>query len=289
MDLRSLRYFVATVEAGTVSGAAVRCHVAQPSISNAILQLEQEFNLTLFLRQPKGVVPTEAGVKFYQQAKALLIHADEMRRYLLQPETQEQISMYVPPTVSSSWLAEWWQRLQSCSEGVRWVLVNDPEGADVALQVQRESGDVQYFFPVQEQAYHLLCHVGSPLAFQRTITLADLLQQPVVERRHCELREVFLQLQAGAAGPLNVVAQVDNEDWALALVSAGVGVTFAPLGPQALPERVTALPLSRIEGAPAVARVLGLVVRGQHPRVEALVALCKRIAGSTLMTDTVPS
>lgn len=280
MDLRSLRYFVATVEAGTVSGAAVRCHVAQPSISNAILQLEQEFGLTLFVRQPKGVVPTEAGVKFYQQAKALLIHADEMRRYMLKPEAREQVSLYVPPTVSSGWLADWWQGLQERSEGVQWVLVSDPAVADIALQVQRESGEAPYFFPVQEQAYHLLCHVGNPLAFQRSITLSELSQQPLIERRHCELREVFLQLQAGAAGALNVVAQVDNEDWALALVSAGAGITFAPLGPQALPERVTALPLSRIEGAPAVTRVLGLAVRGRHPRVEGLVEMCRRMAGA---------
>lgn len=277
MDLRSLRYFVATVEAGTVSGAAVRCHVAQPSISNAILQLEQEFNLTLFVRQPKGVVPTEAGAKFYQQAKALLIHADEMRRYLLQPEAREQVCLYVPPTVSSSWLAEWWQSLQAHSEGIRWVLVNDREVADVALQVQREGSELPYFFPVQEQAYHLLCHAGNPLAFQRSITLDDLSPMPLIERRHCELREVFLQLQANTTGQLNIVAQVDNEDWAMALVSAGVGISFAPLGPQTLPERVTALPLSRIEGVPPVTRVLGLAVRAQHPRAEYLVDLCKRV------------
>ncbi|WVM87828.1 LysR family transcriptional regulator [Halopseudomonas pachastrellae] len=36
MDLRSLRYFCAAAEAGSLTAAAERCHVAQPSISNAV-------------------------------------------------------------------------------------------------------------------------------------------------------------------------------------------------------------------------------------------------------------
>lgn len=284
MDLRSLRYFVATVEVGTVSGAALRCHVAQPSISSAILQLEQEFNQPLFIRQAKGVVPTEAGLKFYQHAKSLLVHADEMRRYFLQPEARELVSLYVPPTVSSGWLADWWRTLRERGETIRWQLVSDKESADITLQLQRDVLDEQYFYPVQEQHYHMLCHAGLPLAYQRRITLEELAQLPLVERRHCELREMFMSLQAGAFGALNVVAQVDNEDWALALVSAGVGITFAPLGPQPLPEHVMALPLSRIECAPPVTRVLGLAVRAQHSRLALMRSICETLTASVNQT-----
>lgn len=278
MDLRSLRYFVATVEAGTVSGAAQRCHIAQPSISNAILQLESEFNKTLFVRQAKGVVPTEAGLKFYQQAKALLTHADEMRRHLLQPETQERVSLYVPPTVSSAWLADWWQTLQSVASTYQWVMVNDIEAADVQLQVVTAPQESRYFIPLQEQTYHLLCHAGNPLCFERQISFEQLLPQPFIERRYCELREVFMQFQSRSATALNIVAQVDNEDWALALVSAGVGVTFAPLGPQKLPENVAAVPLTRIAGVALVTRTLGLRVPLHHPQEDSLLALCRQLA-----------
>lgn len=278
MDLRSLRYFVATVEAGTVSGAALRCHIAQPSISNAILQLESEFNKTLFVRQAKGVVPTEAGLKFYQQAKALLTHADEMRRHLLQPETQERVSLYVPPTVSSVWLADWWQTLLRVASAYQWVMVNDVEAADVQLQVVTAPQETRYFVALQEQSYHLLCHTGNPLCFERHISFEQLLAQPFIERRYCELREVFMQFQSRSGTALNIVAQVDNEDWALALVSAGVGVTFAPLGPQSLSENVAALPLTRITGVAPVTRTLGLRVPMHHPQEDKLMALCRQLA-----------
>lgn len=280
MDLRSLRYFVATVEAGTVSGAAQRCHIAQPSVSNAILQLESEFNKPLFVRQAKGVVPTDAGMAFYQQAKALLAHADEMRRHMLQPAVQQRVALHVPPTVSSGWLADWWQRLQQGLPGYQWVLVNDAEVADVQLQVVVEPQATRYFLPLQTQHYHLLCHVGNPLCFERQIRVEHLLAQPFIERRYCELRDVFMQFQARSGLALNVVAQVDNEDWALALVSAGAGVTFAPVGPQRLPDNITALPLSRIDGVPACTRTLGLRVPQHHPQAEALLALCAGLGQS---------
>ncbi|MDX5435152.1 MAG: LysR family transcriptional regulator, partial [Halomonas sp.] len=41
MDVRSLRYFIAAYEGGSISAAARRCHVAQPSISTALAQLEE--------------------------------------------------------------------------------------------------------------------------------------------------------------------------------------------------------------------------------------------------------
>ena len=66
MDLRSLRYFCAAAEAGSLTAAAERCHVAQPSISNAVAQLEQEFALRLFSRSKRGVTLTPEGEAFYQ-------------------------------------------------------------------------------------------------------------------------------------------------------------------------------------------------------------------------------
>lgn len=280
MDLRSLRYFVATVDVGTVSGAALRCHIAQPSVSNAISQLESEFNKTLFVRQAKGVVPTVAGLKFYQQAKALLAHADEMHRNLLQTDTRQRIALHIPPTVSSVWLADWWRELRDCAADVHWRLVNSAQDADLLLQVVTGPQETRYFFPLQEQAYHLLCPAGNALCFERQITLEQLAAQPMIERRHCELGPVFQQFRALWTAPLEVVAQVDNEDWALALVSAGLGVTFAPLGPQRLPDTITAIPLSRIVGAPLIQRTLGLCVPAHHAQAEALVDICARLAAA---------
>ena len=48
--LRQLRYFVTTVEAGSVAEASRQLYIAQPSISTAIKSLEESFGVQLFIR-----------------------------------------------------------------------------------------------------------------------------------------------------------------------------------------------------------------------------------------------
>lgn len=71
MDIRQLRYFVAIAEEGSLSAAAQRVHVAQPSLSQQVIALERELDATLLDRSPRGVTLTEAG-------EILLSHAREM-------------------------------------------------------------------------------------------------------------------------------------------------------------------------------------------------------------------
>lgn len=76
--LKQLAYFASAAEAGTVSDAASRLNVSQPSISAAILALEQEFGVTLFQRRhAKGVDLTPVGQRLFGAARALLSHAQE--------------------------------------------------------------------------------------------------------------------------------------------------------------------------------------------------------------------
>ncbi|OPC84659.1 transcriptional regulator [Embleya scabrispora] len=61
VELRQLRYFAAVAEAGTVTEAARRLRIAQPSLSQQIRRLEQRIGTPLFRRTPQGMEPTEAG------------------------------------------------------------------------------------------------------------------------------------------------------------------------------------------------------------------------------------
>lgn len=61
MDVKQLRYFIAIAEEGSLSAAAQRVHVAQPSLSQHVLTLERELGVTLLERSPRGVTLTEPG------------------------------------------------------------------------------------------------------------------------------------------------------------------------------------------------------------------------------------
>lgn len=70
--MRHFRYFVAVAEEGSFVKAAHRLHVAQPSLSRQIRDLEREVGLPLFERLPRGVRLTSAGGAFLVEARKTL-------------------------------------------------------------------------------------------------------------------------------------------------------------------------------------------------------------------------
>lgn len=78
MELRELRYFVAVAEELHFGRAAARLHMTQPPLSRAIKQLEADLGSVLLHRSPSGVALTPAGFSLYDEARALLAHADRI-------------------------------------------------------------------------------------------------------------------------------------------------------------------------------------------------------------------
>jgi len=78
VELRHLRYFVAVAEMENVSRAATqKLHVAQPSLSRQIRDLEDQVGVQLLERTAKSVRLTDAGRAFLDEARAILKQADE--------------------------------------------------------------------------------------------------------------------------------------------------------------------------------------------------------------------
>lgn len=75
MELRHLRAFLETADAGSVMRAARRLGVGQPVLSRQIRDLEQTVGVELFTRSTHGVRLTAAGTQFLPAARALLDHA----------------------------------------------------------------------------------------------------------------------------------------------------------------------------------------------------------------------
>ncbi len=73
MNLKQLPYFIAIAETGSLSAAARRSGVSQPSISDYLHELERELGTPLFERRQRRMFPTEAGAAYLRMARQVLI------------------------------------------------------------------------------------------------------------------------------------------------------------------------------------------------------------------------
>ena len=76
MELRTLRYYLAVCEAGSMSRAAERLHVTQPTLSRQISELERELGCELLVRHSRSVEPTEEGLHLMARASDIVSLAD---------------------------------------------------------------------------------------------------------------------------------------------------------------------------------------------------------------------
>ncbi|HEL0558797.1 TPA: LysR family transcriptional regulator [Streptococcus equi subsp. zooepidemicus] len=72
MRIQQLQYIIKIVECGSMNEAAKQLFITQPSLSNAVKELEQEMGITIFIRNPKGITLTKDGVEFLSYARQII-------------------------------------------------------------------------------------------------------------------------------------------------------------------------------------------------------------------------
>ena len=75
MTLQQLRYVIMVAETGTITEAAKKLYISQPSLTNAIHELEKEMNLVIFQRTNKGILLSREGEEFLGYARQVLEQA----------------------------------------------------------------------------------------------------------------------------------------------------------------------------------------------------------------------
>ncbi|HKU02414.1 MAG TPA: LysR family transcriptional regulator [Arthrobacter sp.] len=191
--LRQLQYFVAVLDAGSVTDAARNSNITQAAASMAIAQLERALGVELLLRtRSKRVVPTAAGEALGARARRVLGEAaeipDAVRSGWEEPRGRVSIGCMVAisPRLMPRLLAE---------VGRRWpdIEVDFTEGAAEELQQAAAGGSLDAAFvyslqavagvdliPIAESRLHFLLAANHPYAARESLHFADLADQDAV-------------------------------------------------------------------------------------------------------------
>lgn len=81
LTLQQLKYAIEISNCGSMNEAAKRLFISQPSLSNAIRELENELGITIFDRTNRGITLSAEGIEFLGYAKQIIEHAELMEAH----------------------------------------------------------------------------------------------------------------------------------------------------------------------------------------------------------------
>ena len=94
MTLQQLRYIIEVANQGSINEAAKKLFITQPSLSNAIKDIEKEFNIEIFQRTNKGINLSQEGVEFLSYARQVIEQAELLEtRYLNKKPSRKLFSV----------------------------------------------------------------------------------------------------------------------------------------------------------------------------------------------------
>lgn len=169
MEIRQLKYFVAILDNGSLSGAARDVFVAQSALSKQILDLEKELGVQLLHRSHSGVTATAPGKVFYEYAQGILKHLQDARNAVL--DSAQAVSgpvvVALPQSVASPLALPLLREVATRYPQVRLNLNEELTGnlfeqllygrIDLALFTDAELPPEIAFTPLLEEDFYWLC------------------------------------------------------------------------------------------------------------------------------------
>lgn len=228
MDTRQLAYFVAVYEQRSISAAARQLDIAQPSVSSALQQLEQQLGTLLFIRLPKGVQPTEDAERLYVQACQLLSQMQALQASFNKPAKRLLFRLGLVKALGVERMSQLLKEFNSQLPGLELHLVEPDEPCDARIINIRQLRAGELYQNLWTDSYLLALPAQHPLCTQPEIQLSDFKKLPLIKRTPCEAwDQVALALSKANIKP-QIRANIHTIEYAIALVGAGIGCALLP-------------------------------------------------------------
>jgi DNA-binding transcriptional LysR family regulator len=303
--LRQLEYFVAVGESGSITQAAQRVNISQPSISAAITHLEIELGVQLFVRHhAQGLSLTPAGrtlldrtKEVLQQAEALLTTADT-----LASKVSGRIDVGILLTLAPLIIPEICRSFEQKFAGTRVHVAEDHQGAllarlrnaEISIAVTYDLGlpDDVAFEPLACLPPYVLLSGEHPLARQKAVSLQQLAKEPFILLDLPLSRDYFMELFQTQKVEPEIRERSQFPDVVRSLVARGHGYSILNVRPRNIAS-LDGLPLAYVNLA-GTHRVmqLGIATVKDFRRTalsQAFEAHCRGLITTTLIPGTSPA
>lgn len=207
-DLRRLRHFVAVAEELSFRRAAERIHIDQSSLSRSIRDLEDELGVPLFIRLPRALQLTPAGLKLLTECRKLLIRLERVKRAVRNTHALCQAPLFVglADGIAQPRLSECLNRWRLVAPEVPLEIV-EMRARELASALKSEEVDVGFSFGVPDDEiiaqtpawrYYVMALLpsGHELAGRSAISLPELLSFPLLSCNEERLPGLLAQMRS---------------------------------------------------------------------------------------------
>jgi DNA-binding transcriptional LysR family regulator len=217
-ELRLIRYFVAVAEEGNFTRAAERLHMAQPPLSAAVRQLEQQLGVALLDRSSRQVRLTAAGEQMLERGRELLAQADSVVRDVQAVERSPSglLRCGLSPAARFDLVPDLLERWSTAAPG---VMLHTSEGTTGALlrDVRQGRLDLAVVFCPSE-----LSELASMTLRDEPVVVHLRHEHPLASRTQVALHEL-------ADETLLVAGGKDSPGYTAAVIAACRAAGFEPL------------------------------------------------------------
>ncbi|WP_275463703.1 LysR family transcriptional regulator [Streptomyces noursei] len=241
MSLRQFEYALAVAEEGSVTAAAERLRVAQPSVSQQIRGLERDLGVELFARTPTGLVPTVVGRAFLRDAQAA-VNAARRARATARAGAEElvgELVVTVQMGFGTRQLPGALGALRRRFPRVEVTVFEEPSSAEMDRLCRRGALDLALMAKCERtpaNAHHLgdeefvvVLGAGHPQLAAERVELRELAGEPWVRfDRDSALDGVLLEVLRDNGPTPTTAARVSQTATAVRWAAHGMGATLVP-------------------------------------------------------------
>lgn len=223
MTIRHLKIFIAVAETGQMSKAAQRCYLTQPTVSQAIRELEDHYGTLLFERLSRRLYITPSGKKLLSAARKLVAQYNQLEEEMRGENTIRHLRIGATMTIGACLLPELLNSLQQQIPGLELysyianTSIIERQLLDASLDIGLIEGMVAnpdlISIPVIDDYLVLACSETHPFASRETISLRELEGHPFVMReRGSGTRSLFEHYIAEKHLKLNITCESNSTE-----------------------------------------------------------------------------